>query len=471
MTEPNYFSAFDAKQIVKDYPHDSSFIQRYGKISRDELRSIQESRFLQCVHRAWRIPFYQRHWRAHGLEEGDIRRLDDLASIPPYSKADLMKSVRAHPPFGDFHGMETFTDGSGSRPPVILQTTSGTTGQPQPLFFGPKSREIQNLLYVRALLLQGMTHDDIVHMLYGFGTVNAGHYVREAITHFTGALLITASTGNVTPSRQQVQLMHTFGSTVLIGFSDYVRKLADVAREEGFEPGKDVPVRLICSSIGGDSRELISKTWGGADVFDIYGVGDTGVVAAEGPEMSGLHIWEDGHVVEIVDPDTLSPIADGEIGNIVVTSLFKDDIFPNIRFNTNDLSRILTDSSPTGWTFRRMGGFLGRSDGMVKLRGINVYPTAVGELIRAESHSNGEFLCEVDRIEGRDELTVRIEVTSQKEDEESLALHFQKLLREKIGVSMNIELVAPGVLAATTGLEDRQKAVRLVDKRKVLPAN
>ena len=150
-----------------------------------------------------------------------------------------MQSVRDFPPFGDFHGMETFGDGANPRPPVILQTTSGTTGQPQPLFFGPRSREIQNLLYVRALLLQGLRHDDIVHSLYGFGTVNAGHYTREAITHFTGALLLTASTGTVTPSRQQISMMKHFGATVLIGFADYIRKLAEVAREEGLEPGKN----------------------------------------------------------------------------------------------------------------------------------------------------------------------------------------------------------------------------------------
>jgi phenylacetate-CoA ligase len=318
---------------------------------------------------------------------------------------------------------------------------------------------------VRALLLQGLRDTDVVHSLYGFGTVNAGHYIREAITHFTGALLVTASTGSVTPSRQQVSMMKHFGATVLVGFADYIRKLAEVARAEGMEPGKDIPIRLICSSIGGESRDFISGAWGGARVFDIYGVGDTGIISAEAPELDGLYIWEDAHIVELVDPETLAPVPEGRVGNICVTSLFKDDIFPNIRFNTNDLSALATDESRSGWTLRRMRGFLGRSDGMVKLRGINVYPTAVGEILRREPGTNGEFLCEVQRVGQRDEMTVFIEVTAPREQRTNLAERLEQILRDKIGVGMNIDLVDPGVLADRTGLEARQKAIRLIDAR------
>lgn len=248
MSFPNFFEAVDYQQLVADYPLGDGFAKRYARIDRDALRDIQEERFMNAVRRAWLTPFYRRLWTAAGAEEGDIRGLDDLSKLPTYSKADLMRSVSEYPPFGDYHGMETFAPTEAERPPVFFHTTSGTTGMPQPLFFGPKSREVQNILLARAMQIQGLQVGDVVHSVYGFGAVNAGHYVREAITHFTNALMITAGTGAETRSVQQVNLMANFGATVLMGFADYIRKLADVARENGIEPGRDIPMRQIAKT-------------------------------------------------------------------------------------------------------------------------------------------------------------------------------------------------------------------------------
>ncbi len=465
MSVANYFEAVDYRRLVEDYPLGAEFVRRYATIGRDELRAIQEARFMRCVERAWQIPFYRRLWSAHGIEEGDIRGLDDLTKLPTYSKADLMRSVAEHPPFGDYHGMDSFAGPGGGRAPVIFHTTSGTTGMPQPLFFGPKSREVQNILFTRAVQIHGLRDDDVVHSVYGFGAVNAGHYAREAITHFTGALMITAGTGAETRSVQQVALMRNFGATVLMGFADYVRKLADVAREQGIEPGRDIPLRQIATGLGGESREFISRTWGGAEVFDLYGVGDTGIVTSEGRDQDGMYIWEDAHIVEIVDPDTLEPVPDGEEGNICVTCLFKDDIFPNIRFNTNDRSAIVPEPAASGWTLRRIRGFLGRSDGMVKLRGTNVYPTAVGELIKVDPDSNGEFLCVVERRGQRDEMTVLVETPVPPDRRGEVAERFKAMLRQRIGVELQVVMVEPGDLAERTEIERRQKPIRLEDKR------
>lgn len=469
MSAPNYFEAVDYRQLAADYPLGEGFVRRYATMSRDELRAIQEERFIRCVRRAWQIPFYRRLWSERGIEEGDIRGLDDLPRLPSYSKADLMRSVAEHPPFGDFHGMGTFVASSGAagggRPPVVFHTTSGTTGMPQPLFFGPKTREVQNILFTRAVQIHGLRDDDVVHSVYGFGAVNAGHYAREAITHFTGALMITAGTGAETRSVQQIALMHNFGATVLMGFADYIRKLADVAREQGLEPGHDILIRQIATGLGGESREFISRTWGGAEVFDLYGVGDTGIITAEGRDQDGMYIWEDAHVVEIIDPDTLEPVPDGEEGNICVTCLFKDDIFPNIRFNTNDRSAIVPEPADSGWTLRRIRGFLGRSDGMVKLRGTNVYPTAVGELIKVDPDSNGEFLCVVERRGQRDEMSVLIESPAGPERRGEVAERFKAMLRQRVGVELQVRLVEPGALADRTEVERRQKPIRLEDKR------
>ena len=198
------------------------------------------------VRRAWDVPFYRRRWSAQGIEPGDVRSLDDIGKLPPFSKTDLMRSVTEHPPFGDYHGVDLT---AGERSSVVLHTTSGTTGTPQPVFFGAWDREVQNLLLARAYLLQGLRPDDVVHSVYGFGMVNGGHYVREALVHFTKSIVLPAGTGIETRSEQQVELMRTFGATVIVGFVDYVKRLALVAREKGIVPGRDIKIRMISGHV------------------------------------------------------------------------------------------------------------------------------------------------------------------------------------------------------------------------------
>jgi len=462
MLPPNYFEVMDYAGILRDYGRPESFVERFSALSRDELRAIQNERFLKIVAFAWKIPFYQRLWGAKGVEPGDIRSLDDIVKLPAYSKSDLMASVEAHPPIGDFHGLDTYP--AEKRPPLVFQTTSGTTGKPQPLLFGAKSREIQNLLLGRFYALQGMTRDDIVHSVYGHGMVNGGHYVREAILHWVGAQMMTAGTGVETRSANQVGLMKEFGATAIIGFGDYIKRLSDVAREAGLEPGKDIPVRLITGHMGAESRETMSRAWGGAKVYDWYGVGDTGAIAGEGPDLSGMYVQEDAQYLEILDITTGAPVADGESGDMVCTCLFKDDVFPIIRFNTHDVSAFKTDSSPLGLNLRRIVGFLGRSDNMVKLRGINIYPTGIGALL-TENHADllSEYVCQVERIGGRDEMTVHIEANGTL-DRPTEA--YEALLKTRLGVEIAVKLAAPGALGHLTQIEVRQKPIRLIDNRK-----
>ncbi len=458
----NYFDAMDYGGILRDFGRPEEFVQRFRTMSRDQLEAMQNERFLRIVAFAWKIPFYKRLWAAVGLEPGDIRSFHDITMIPAYSKSDLMESVADHPPIGDFDGLDTYT--ADARPPLIFQTTSGTTGKPQPLLFGPKSREIQNLLLARFYAMQGITRDDIVHSVYGHGMVNGGHYVREAVLHWTGAQMLSGGTGVETRSATQVSLMRDFGATVVIGFADFIRRLAEVARENGLEPGKDIPIRLISGHLGAESRASMSQAWGGAEVFDWYGVGDTGAIAGEGPDHSGLYVQEDAHLLEICDVDTGAPVPDGMPGDMVCTCLYKDDVFPIIRFNTHDVSRFETDGSALGLILRRIAGFLGRSDNMVKLRGINIYPTGIGAIL-TERHPelNGEYICRVVRIEGRDAMTVVAETTSP----EAAPDRYEAVLRAKLGVEIKVELVAPGALAPLTQIETRQKPVRLLDERKV----
>ena len=459
MPAPSYFEAADPAAIRRDYPAEG-FLDAFRGLTRDELRARQEARFAKVMAFAWKVPFYRRLWRAKGIGPGDIRGLDDLSKLPTYDKSDLMASVAAHPPIGDFHGLDAYP--GDSAPPLILHTTSGTTGTPQPLLYGPKSREVQNALLARVYLMQGMTRADTVHSVYGFGMVNGGHYVRETILHWVGARLLTAGTGAETRSAQQVQLMHAFGATAIVGFGDYIKRLSEVAREAGLEPGRDIRIRMITGHMGAESPESMSAAWGGAEIFDWYGVGDTGVIAGQGPDREGMHVLEDAQFLELLEVDGGAEVAEGREGDMVVTCLYKDDVFPIIRFNTHDVTRILPGDNPLGLPFRRMAGFLGRSDNMVKLRGINIFPQGIGALLTERFEGlTGEYVCRVTRAEGRDEMTVIVEARPGAAPAAAMA----EALKERLGVQIGVETVAPGETAALTQIESRQKPIRLIDAR------
>ena len=458
MSQPSYFDAMNYESLIADYGRPETFVDEIARMPREKLRALQNERFLRVMAFAWKIPFYQRHWGAAGVTPGDIGSLDDIGKLPPYSKEDLMASVEAYPPIGDFHGLDTYAP--QDRPPLVFQTTSGTTGRPQPLLFGPKSREIQNLLLARFYALQGIRRDDVMHSVYGHGMVNGGHYVREAILHWTGAQLLTAGTGIETRSANQVSLMKDFGVTAIIGFGDYITYLAGVARKEGFEPGRDINIRVISGHMGAEAREAISAAWGGAEVYDWYGVGDTGAIAGEGPDHAGMYVHEDAQFLEILDVDTGAPKPDGESGDMVVTCLYKDDVFPIIRFNTHDVSAFRTDPSPGGFTLRRIVGFQGRSDNMVKLRGINIYPTGLGVVLtESDPVLLNDYVCIVTRQGGRDEMTVHIETMGDTGRDVS---GYKALLKQRLGVEIGVELAAPGALAELTQIEKRQKPIRLI---------
>ncbi len=455
MTFPTYFEAFDAKQMLADYPIGDAFTARYRAMSRDELQSIQDARFKRLMVRGWQVPFYRRLWGARGIEAGDIRTLDDIVKLPVYDKTDLMASIADHPPYGDFAGM-----GDATRAPTIFHTTSGTTGRPQALLFGPKGREITNLLVGRMYRWQGLTPDDVVQSVYGHGMINGGHYIREAVTHFTNSLFLSAGTGIETRSAQQVGLMADFGVTVLVGFVDYIRKLAETARDSGLL--EQIGIRMICGHLGTEDRAATEAAWGGAKAFDWYGVGDTGSIAGEGPERDGMYVWEDAQYLELLDVESGRPVGYGDTGDMVVTCLFKDDIAPCIRFNTHDITHELGGKGEIA--FKRIAGFKGRSDNMVKLRGINVFPHAIGAIIENRPDLTGEYVCRLtrDSVSKRDDMLVILESRGGS-DAGALAA----LLRQGLGVEVAIELVAPAGTAALTQIDVRQKPIRLIDERGV----
>ena len=448
MTYPTYFETFDARTMLAEYPLD--LVAAYGAMSRDELRALQEARFATLMARGWQIPFYQRLWGDKGLEPGDIRTLDDIGKLPVYDKTDLMASVTANPPYGDFSGRGT--------DPVVFHTTSGTTGRPQPLLFGPKGREITNLLVGRMYRWMGLRPEDVVQSVYGHGMINGGHYIREAVTHFTNALFLSAGTGIETRSVPQVNLMADFGVTVMVGFVDYIRKLAEVAEAEGLFDRIDL--RMIIGHLGTEDRASTEAAWHGAKAYDWYGVGDTGSIAGEGPERDGLYVWEDAQFLELLDVENGTPLAAGETGDMVVTCLFKDDVAPCIRFNTHDITHELPGRGALA--FKRIAGFKGRSDNMVKLRGINLFPHAIAALIEKRADLTGEYICNLrrDPATQRDDMVVTIESRGGTD-----AAQLTALLRQGLGVEVGVVLCPPAGTAAATQIDTRQKPIRLIDER------
>ena len=178
----------------------------------------------------------------------------------------------------------------------------------------------------------------------------------------------------------------------------------------------------------------------------------------------GLVVMEDAQYVEVADVDSGQPVPDGTPGDMLVTCLYKDDIYPIIRFNTHDVTQVLSSPTPLGWSFKRIAGFLGRSDNMVKIRGINIFPHALAPILEERADFAGEFLCTAVRdAAGRDELIVALETRGSVDAE--AALPYRELLKRKLGVDVQVELVAPQALAALTGIETRQKPIRLIDKR------
>ena len=452
MSFPTYFEAFDAKEMLTDYPVGDAFTARYAGISRDELYALQNERFLKLMRRGWEISFYQRLWSAQGIKPGDIGGLQDITKLPVYDKTDLMASVNQYPPYGDF-------DGRGDTP-FVFHTTSGTTGRPQPLMFGPKGREITNLLVGRMYRWMGLQPADVVQSVYGHGMINGGHYIREAVTHFTNSLFLSAGTGIETRSINQVNLMADFGVTVMVGFVDYIRKLAEVAEAEKLFDR--IKLKMIIGHLGTEDRASTEAAWHGAKAYDWYGVGDTGSIAGEGPDRDGLYVWEDAQYLELLGVDNGQTVAPGETGDMVVTCLFKDDIAPCIRFNTHDITQEMPGKGEIA--FKRITGFKGRSDNMVKLRGINLFPHAIGALIENRSDLTGEYICRLTRDPAtqRDDMLVVLESRGGT-DETQLAA----LLRQGLNVEVGVQLCRPGETASLTEIDVRQKPIRLLDERGV----
>jgi len=460
---PYYWQSLDFPQLMEEYPPPPAFFNTVYRMPRTQLRALQEQRFKTQIARAWEVPFYQRRWSAAGLAPGDIRGIADLTKIPPYTVNDIRDSIERNPPFGDFMGV---APQDGRRMPLVIQTSGGTTGLPRPMLYAPRDREIMAILGARRLTMHGVRPGDLVQVTRALGLPNGGFHVREALWKYVGAVPVMTGTGNVTPTRRQIEIARAWGVNVLVGFPAYLRHMAIVARDEmGIDP-TSLGIRALDSNLGTENRKTVEDLWG-CPCHDFYGAHESGMVAADCAYRDGMHIQEDAFIVEILDPLTGKGVPEGEKGNVCVTTLFKYSA-PLIRYNINDVSLIMPGTCACGSTLARLEKIFGRSDNMVKLRGVNVFPEAIGSLVAEEARSTGEFFCVVDRVgeAGHDEMTVMVELADPSVDRQTLQPELERRLHDALAVKVLVQLVGRGELDQYTGVTQVTKPRRLLDKRK-----
>lgn len=459
---PWYTRSLDFEKLWRDYPPPPDYFRTVYRMPREELRALQQKRFLATMRRGWEIPFFQRHWREAGLEPGDIRGLDDLQKIPPYTVHDIRKSIDRKPPYGDFMGM---TPEDGKRFPMVLQTSGGTTGLPRPMLYSPTDREIMGILGGRRYALHGIRPGDSVLVAYSLGLSNGAAAPRESLWHYSGAIPITTGGGSTTPTRRQVELIKAWNINVVLTFPTYLRHLAAVARDEMGIDVHDLGIRTIGTHIGMEDRAKLEALWN-APCHDTYGTHESGMMAAECIHRTGMHVQEDAFILEIADPESGRILPDGERGTTYITTLYKWGA-PQIRFNVNDISAYATDDCPCGSSMRRLQRIFGRNDGMVKLRGVNVFPEAIGALVAQDDRTNGEFFCIVEHVGAaqKEEMTVMVEAVAANGAERAIAADLQRRLKEALGVRMTVEVKRKGELDPYTGASQTTKIKRIMDRR------
>ena len=461
---PRYYASLDFEALWREFPPAPEYFDTTYRMSRTALRELQNQRFMQQVARAWEVPFYRRHWGAHGLEPGDIRSLDDLVKIPPFSVHDLREAENTNPPLMDYIGIDPTRD---DPMPLILQTSGGTTGLPRPMIFTPRDREVMNIITGRRLYMQGVRPFDLVQVTLSMGLTNGGVLAREGIWKYTGAVPVMTGSGSQTPTRRQIELLQAWKAKFLVGFPAYLRHMGLVARDELNIDPQTLGVKGLIVHLGIDDRAALEALWG-AEVFDTYGCNECGTMAAECSHKSGMHVFEDAFVLEVNDPETLAPKSPGEKGVVFITTLFKHAA-PMIRYNMNDVTAFADGDCACGSVLPRITKIFGRSDNMIKLRGINIFPEAIGEIVGQDSRTNGEYVCIVDNSPvGRETLTVLVEVLNSNASKSDLEAALARRLKETLGVGISVEAVDPGNLDHLTGLSQTSKIKRVIDRRHTL---
>ncbi|HEX3011276.1 MAG TPA: phenylacetate--CoA ligase [Syntrophomonadaceae bacterium] len=423
-------------------------------MSRPDLEKLKLRRLQEAVFKEYTfVSYYREKMDEAGVKPQDIQSLDDLHKLPFTTKKDL----RDNYPFGLFAIPMTEV--------VRIHSSSGTTGKPTVVGYSRKDLDNWAELLARALTCVGATRNSIVQNSYGYGLFTGGlgmHYGIERI----GASVIPSSGGNTS---RQVMLMQDFGTTILTCTPSYALYMYEVIKKMGIDPGQ---LKLKAGIFGAEPwsenmrHDIESKL--GIDAYDIYGLSEVmgPGVAIECKEKNGLHIWEDCFIAEIIDPLSGEILPPGELGELVVTTINKEAL-PMIRYRTRDLTRIHLTPCPCGRTHMRMEKVLARSDDMIIIRGVNVFPSMVETVLLNTAGVEPHYMLVVTRTGTLDELEVQVEVSENVfSDEirklEQLNRKLSKDLESALGIQAKVTLKEPGSIPRSEG-----KAQRVIDKRKI----
>ncbi len=422
--------------------------------SRDEMMAIQSERLIRTVQRVYHnIPSYRAKMQAEGLVPADIKSVEDISKLPFTKKTDL----RDNYPFGMFTVPMSEI--------VRLHASSGTTGKPTVVGYTRNDLQMWAEVVTRSLSMAGVHKDDIVQVAYGYGLFTGGlglHYGTENL----GATVIPISGGN---TQKQLQLMQDFGSSVIACTPSYALYLAEAMKDSGIDPES---LKLRVGIFGAEPwsesmrKEIESKLK--IRAIDIYGLSEVvgPGVSCECEYQAGMHVNEDHFIPEILDPKTLQPVSPGEIGELVFSTITKEGI-PILRYRTRDLTRLIYDKCECGRTLVRMEKCMGRSDDMLIIRGVNVFPSQIESVLLEMSETEPHYLLIVEREGTMDILKLMVEVQEQFFSDEVRQLEaLQKKIRNNIqstlGISIAVKLVEPKTIERTAG-----KAKRVIDNRKI----
>uniref|UniRef100_A0A832A4K4 Phenylacetate-coenzyme A ligase n=1 Tax=Desulfacinum infernum TaxID=35837 RepID=A0A832A4K4_9BACT len=427
----------------------------YETLPREALEAIQFRRLQNTLQRVYAtVPFYRKRFDEVGFKPSDLKTLDDLRRVPFTTKQDL----RDNYPFGLFAvPMENV---------VRIHASSGTTGKPTVVGYTARDIETWATLMARSLAAAGATRGDIIHNAYGYGLFTGGlgvHYGAEKL----GASVIPISGGN---TKRQIMIMKDFGATILTCTPSYALHLAEVAQEMGVE-FKDL--KFKAGLFGAEPwsekmREEIERKLH-LDAVDIYGLSEVigpGVAVECLEAKAGLHIFEDHFIAEIIDPATGDVLPPGSVGELVFTSITKE-AFPVIRYRTRDITSLNPEPCVCGRTFVRMNRVSGRSDDMLIIRGVNVFPSQIESVLMEIQGVEPHYQLIVDREGNLDMLTVLVEVgesafSDKVKTLQDLEKMITKNIKEYLGISAKVKLVEPKTIARSEG-----KAVRVIDNRKL----
>jgi phenylacetate-CoA ligase len=419
---------------------------------REAIAKLQLERLQWTLQQAGKSQHYGKIFADRGIEPGNIRHLEDIRLLPFTTKENL----RSQFPYGllcvDLKEV------------VRLHSSSGTTGQATVVFHNHKDIESWADLVARCMYMTGVRQDDVFQNLTGYGLFTGGlgfHYGGERL----GALTIPSGTGN---TKRQILLMKQFGTTVIHLIPSYAMRLMQVMEELGVDPSSDLKLRIAFLGAEPHSEEVRQRVerYFGVKAYNSYGLSEMNGpgVAFECPEKMGMHIWEDAFLVEIVEPQTLEPLEEGQEGELVITTL-KREAMPIVRYRTSDLARILPGKCPCGRTHRRLARIMGRTDDMLIVKGVNIFPIQVEQTLMEISEVGQNYLIILERDDGIDTMRIQVEVRSEifEEDMRYLKGLEQKIaheLRNELLITPKVELVEPNTLPRSQG-----KAVRVEDRR------